>query len=111
VLQAQRRGIEAVRPGAQAGDVDSAARDVIRQAGWGKNFGHGLGHGIGLEIHEGPRVSQNSKIELKPGMVITVEPGIYLPGWGGIRIEDDVLVTRTGHEVLTSLSRDLESAA
>jgi len=111
VLQAQRRGIEAVRPGAQAGDVDSAARDVIRQAGWGKSFGHGLGHGIGLEIHEGPRVSQNSKIELKPGMVITVEPGIYLPGWGGIRIEDDVLVTRTGHEVLTSLSRDLESAA
>jgi len=111
VLQAQRRGIEAVRPGALAGEVDSKAREPIRQAGWGKNFGHGLGHGIGLEIHEGPRVSQNSKIELKPGMVITIEPGIYLPGWGGIRIEDDVLVTRTGHEVLTTLPRDLESAA
>jgi Xaa-Pro aminopeptidase len=111
VLQAQRRGIEAVRPGVPGGEVDSAARDAIRQAGWGKNFGHGLGHGIGLEIHEGPRVSQNSRVELKPGMVVTVEPGIYLPGWGGIRIEDDVLVTRTGHEVLTSLPRDLESAA
>jgi len=111
VLQAQRRGIEAVRPGVLGGEVDAAARNAIRQAGWGKNFGHGLGHGIGLEIHEGPRVSQNSKIELKPGMVVTVEPGIYLPGWGGIRIEDDVLVTRTGHEVLTSLPRDLESAA
>jgi Xaa-Pro aminopeptidase len=111
VLQAQRRGIEAVRPGVLAGEVDSAARNAIRQAGWAENFGHGLGHGIGLEIHEGPRVSQNSKVELKPGMVITVEPGIYLPGWGGIRIEDDVLVTRTGHEVLTSLPRDLESAA
>lgn len=111
VLQAHRRGIEAVRPGALGEQVDSAARGVIADAGWGKNFGHGLGHGIGLEIHEGPRVTQNSKTELKPGMVVTVEPGIYLPGWGGIRIEDDVLVTRTGHEVLTSLPGDLESAA
>jgi Xaa-Pro aminopeptidase len=111
VLQAQRRGIEAVRPGVLGGEVDAASREVIRQAGFGKNFGHGLGHGIGLEIHEGPRVSQNSKTELKPGMVVTVEPGVYLPGWGGIRIEDDVLVTRTEHEVLTSLPRDLESAA
>jgi len=111
VLQAQRRGIEAVRPGALGGEVDSAARNAIGQAGFGKNFGHGLGHGIGLEIHEGPRVTQNSKVELKPGMVITIEPGVYLPGWGGIRIEDDVLVTRTGHEVLTSLPRDLEAAA
>jgi Xaa-Pro aminopeptidase len=111
VLQAQRRGIEAVRPGVLGEEVDAASREVIRQAGFGKNFGHGLGHGIGLEIHEGPRVSQNSKTELKPGMVVTVEPGVYLPGWGGIRIEDDVLVTRTGHEVLTSLPRDLESAA
>jgi Xaa-Pro aminopeptidase len=111
VLQAQHRAIEAIRPGVSGAAVDAAAREVIAQAGFGKNFGHGLGHGIGLEIHEGPRVSQNSKAELKPGMVVTVEPGIYLPGWGGIRIEDDVLVTRTGHEVLTSLSRDLESAA
>jgi Xaa-Pro aminopeptidase len=111
VLQAQHRAIEAIRPGVSGAAVDAAAREVIAQAGFGKNFGHGLGHGIGLEIHEGPRVSQNSKTELKPGMVVTVEPGIYLPGWGGIRIEDDVLVTRTGHEVLSSLSRDLESAA
>jgi Xaa-Pro aminopeptidase len=111
VLQAQRRAIEAVRPGITGGEVDTVAREVIAQAGFGKHFGHGLGHGIGLEIHEGPRVSQNSKTELKPGMVITIEPGIYLPGWGGIRIEDDVLVTRTGHEVLTSLPRELEAAA
>jgi Xaa-Pro aminopeptidase len=108
VLNAQRRGIEAIRPGVLASDVDSVARKVIADAGWGKSFGHGLGHGIGLEIHEAPRVSQNSKTVLKPGMVVTVEPGVYLPGWGGIRIEDDVLVTRTGHEVLTSLHRDLE---
>jgi Xaa-Pro aminopeptidase len=111
VLQAHQRGVEAVRPGVTGGEVDSVAREAIRQAGWGKNFGHGLGHGIGLEIHEGPRVSQNSKVELKPGMIVTIEPGVYLPGWGGIRIEDDVLVTRTGHEVLSSLPRDLESAA
>ncbi len=111
VLQAQHRAIEAIRPGVLAAAVDAAARDVIAEAGFGKNFGHGLGHGIGLEIHEGPRVSQNSKTELKPGMIVTVEPGIYLPGWGGIRIEDDVLVTRTGHEVLSSLSRELEAAA
>jgi Xaa-Pro aminopeptidase len=111
VLEAQRRGIEAVRPGVTGDEVDSAAREVIRQAGFGKNFGHGLGHGIGLEIHEGPRVSQNAKVELEPGMIVTVEPGIYLPGWGGIRIEDDVLVTRGGHEVLSSLPRDLASAA
>jgi Xaa-Pro aminopeptidase len=108
VLTAQRRGIEAVRPGIRAGAVDSAARRVITEAGFGKCFGHGLGHGIGLEIHEGPRVSQNSEIELKPGMVITIEPGVYVPGWGGIRIEDDVLVTRSGHEVLSSLPRELD---
>jgi Xaa-Pro aminopeptidase len=81
---------------------------VIAKAGWGKNFGHGLGHGIGLEIHEGPRISRNSKVVLKAGMVVTVEPGVYLPGWGGIRIEDDVLVTRTGHEVLSSLPREFD---
>lgn len=108
VLSAQQRGIEAIRPGVAAGAVDAAARREIAKAGLDKNFGHGLGHGIGLEIHEAPRLSQNSKTELKPGMVVTVEPGVYLPGWGGIRIEDDVLVTRNGHEVLTSLPRDLD---
>ncbi len=108
VLDAHRRGIEAVRPGTAAHDVDSAARRVINRAGWGRYFGHGLGHGIGLDIHEDPRVSQSSTTVLKPGMVVTVEPGIYIPGWGGIRIEDDVLVTRTGHEVLSSLPQDLD---
>jgi Xaa-Pro aminopeptidase len=109
VLNAQQRAVEMIRPGVLAREVDSAARTVIAKAGWGKNFGHGLGHGIGLEIHEGPRVSRNSQVVLKAGMVVTVEPGVYLPGWGGIRIEDDVLVTRTGHEVLTSLPRELDS--
>jgi Xaa-Pro aminopeptidase len=107
VLNAQRRAIEAIGPGVPAAEVDSIARDVISKAGLGKNFGHGLGHGIGLEIHEGPRLSRTSKDVLQAGMVVTVEPGIYLPGWGGIRIEDDVLVTRKGHEVLTSLPTEI----
>lgn len=109
VLRAQLAGIAAIRPGASAVEVDSAARKVIEDAGHGKHFGHGLGHGIGLDIHEDPRLSKSSDLLLRPGMVITVEPGIYLPGWGGIRIEDDVLVTRDGHEVLTNLAKDLES--
>jgi len=108
VLKAQRLGVEAIRPGVLASDVDAAARGAIAQAGYSKLFGHGLGHGIGLEIHEAPRISQNSKVQLKPGMVVTVEPGVYLPGWGGIRIEDDVLVTRSGHEVLSTIPRDLD---
>jgi Xaa-Pro aminopeptidase len=102
VLEAQLAAIDAVRPGVTGGEVDSVARDIITKAGYGKQFEHGTGHGLGLEVHEGPRVSKGSDRELKPGMVITIEPGIYLPGWGGVRIEDDVLVTRTGHEVLTS---------
>lgn len=110
VLNAQRRGIEAVRPGARCCDVDAAARDEIAKAGFGKNFGHGLGHGFGLEIHESPRLGPSSQEELKPGMVVTVEPGIYLPGWGGVRIEDDVLVTRDGFEVLTSTPKDFDEA-
>jgi Xaa-Pro aminopeptidase len=108
VLKAQRAGIEAVRPGAVCEDVDAAARAVIEKAGYGKLFGHGLGHSLGLEIHENPRFAKGNKTVLKPGMIMTVEPGIYLPGWGGIRIEDDVLVTRTGHEVLTSVPKELD---
>jgi Xaa-Pro aminopeptidase len=108
VLNAQRQAIAAIRPGVRAADVDSIAREYIAKAGWGKNFGHGLGHGIGLEIHEGPRIARTSQDVLKAGMVVTVEPGVYLPGWGGIRIEDDVLVTRIGHEVLSSLSREFD---
>jgi Xaa-Pro aminopeptidase len=106
VLRANRAGIAAIRPGALMKDVDAAARKVIHDAGFGKRFGHGLGHGIGLEVHEGPRLAANQQRRLKPGMVLTVEPGIYLPGWGGVRIEDDVLVTRTGHEVLSTIPKE-----
>ncbi|HSG71861.1 MAG TPA: Xaa-Pro peptidase family protein [Planctomycetaceae bacterium] len=108
VLKAQLAAISRIRPGAKCVDVDSAARNVIEKAGYGKNFGHGLGHGIGLNIHENPRFSPISKDLLHPGMVVTVEPGIYLPDWGGIRIEDDVLVTKDGHEVLTVTPKSLE---
>ena len=108
VLKAQLAGIAAIRPGVTCGDVDHAARKIIADAGFDKQFGHGLGHGIGLEIHEAPRLGKNQSTVLKPGMIVTVEPGIYLPGWGGVRIEDDILVTRTGHEVLSSVPKELE---
>ena len=110
VLKAQLRGIQAIRPGVHGCDVDKAARKVIEQAGFGKRFGHSLGHGIGLNIHEGPSLAPTSETELKPGMVVTVEPGIYIPGWGGVRIEDDILVTRDGCEVLTSVPKEFEQA-
>lgn len=109
VLQAQERAIRAIRPGRKCSFVDRKARECIDQAGFGKWFGHGLGHGIGLEIHEQPRLAPTSETELRPGMIVTVEPGIYLPGIGGVRIEDDVLVTADGYEVLSSTPKDLES--
>lgn len=108
VLKANLAGIAAIRPGAVLEDVDKAARRVIEKAGFAKFFNHGLGHGIGLEVHEGVRLSPGQKGVLKAGMVVTVEPGIYLRGWGGVRIEDDVLVTRTGHEVLSTISKKWE---
>jgi Xaa-Pro aminopeptidase len=110
VLKAQRRAIAKMRPGILASEVDAAARDVIANEGFGKYFGHGLGHGVGLDIHEEPRLSKSNSQPLKPGMVITIEPGIYLPGFGGVRIEDDVLVTRDGHDVLTSVPKRWEEA-
>jgi Xaa-Pro aminopeptidase len=110
VLTAQRRAIDKIRAGVRACDVDATARSVIEEAGYGKNFGHGLGHGIGLNIHEQPRLSPAGKGELRAGMVVTVEPGIYVPGWGGVRIEDDVLVTREGCEVLSSVPKELEES-
>lgn len=109
VLKAQERGISAIRPGVTGREVDSQARSVIEDAGFGQYFQHGLGHGFGLEIHESPRFHRDSEIVLQAGMVVTVEPGIYLPGWGGVRIEDDILVTSTGFEVLTSLPKTLDS--
>ncbi len=105
VWDAQRKGIQAAKPGATCADVDKACRVAIEKAGYGDQFGHSTGHGVGLEIHESPSVSSRSETVLKPGMVITVEPGIYLPGKFGVRIEDMVLITPKGNEVLT---RDLD---
>jgi Xaa-Pro aminopeptidase len=109
VLTAQERAIRAVRPGAKGQEVDAEARAAIAEAGYGDYFGHGLGHGLGLQVHEAPALRPKSEAVLEPGMVVTVEPGIYLPGWGGVRIEDDVLVTPDGCEVLTSVAKDLAS--
>lgn len=109
VLEAQERGIAAIRPGALARDVDAEARSIIEEAGFGRFFSHGLGHGLGMDIHEAPRLGRGVEVALEPGMVVTVEPGIYLPDWGGVRIEDDVLVTPDGHEILSRLPKSLES--
>ena len=109
VLAAQERAISAIRPGAKAHDIDAEARSVIEAAGFGGFFDHGLGHGIGMEIHEAPRVRKDSPDILEVGNVITVEPGIYLPDWGGVRIEDDVLVTPDGCEVLSRIPKSIDS--
>jgi Xaa-Pro aminopeptidase len=107
VLQAQLVGVQAVTAGAGGRDVDAQARAVIEAGGEAEHFGHGLGHGVGLEIHEAPRLSQRSEDELRAGNVVTVEPGIYLPGRFGIRIEDLLVVLADGARVLTSLGKDL----
>lgn len=108
VLAAQEAGLNAIRPGREAREVDAAARRVLAQAGLGEHFGHSLGHGVGLEIHESPSLSSANRAVLEEGMVVTVEPGIYLPGWGGIRIEDTILVTRDGAEPLTKSPKKLD---
>lgn len=100
VRQAQLAGMAAIRAGVRCCDVDSAARRIINDAGYGKYFGHALGHGVGLAVHEAPRLSAFSKMKLKPGMIITVEPGIYIPDWGGIRLENMVVVREDGFEDL-----------
>jgi Xaa-Pro aminopeptidase len=107
LLRAQQRGIAAVNAGSTGESADAAAREVIAAAGYGAAFSHGLGHGIGLEVHEGPRLGRKATAQLRPGMVVTVEPGIYLPGLGGVRIEDDVLVGRQGRQVLSRLPKSM----
>ncbi len=109
VLKANREGIAAVRDGASAARIDNSARDVIKKAGYGENFGHGAGHGVGLEVHELPRIAPGRRARVRKGMVFTVEPGVYVPGLGGVRIEDMVLVRDNGAEVLTSLPKGLET--
>ena len=104
VLEAQKAALAAVAPGVTCGQVDEAARSVLKQAKLGRWFSHSTGHGVGLEIHEGPRLAAKVEQRLEPGMVITVEPGVYLPGEFGVRIEDMVLVTEAGGEVLTAAS-------
>jgi Xaa-Pro aminopeptidase len=107
VLEAQLAGLEAVKAGAEARTVDSAAREIIDGAGYGERFGHGLGHGVGLEVHEAPRLSQRSDAVLAAGNVVTVEPGVYLPDQFGVRIEDLAVVVADGCEVLTSVAKGL----
>ncbi len=108
VKQAQQAGIDAIRAGVSGTEVDAAARGVIDGAGYGANFTHGLGHGVGLDVHEGPRLGREfADHELPAGAVVTVEPGIYLPGLGGVRIEDMVEVTDDGCRVLGAAPRDL----
>lgn len=107
VLKAQMESLSAVAPGRTGAEIDAIAREIINDAGYGEYFGHGLGHSVGLEIHENPRLSKNDNTILRPGMVVTVEPGVYLPDFGGVRIEDLVVVTEEGYEVLTSTFKEL----
>jgi Xaa-Pro aminopeptidase/Xaa-Pro dipeptidase len=106
VLEAQLAGLAAVKAGVAASAVDKAARDVIASHGYGEFFGHSTGHGVGLAVHEGPRLSVRDDTVLQEGMVVTVEPGIYLPGIGGVRIEDSVVVEKNGCRLLTKSPKD-----
>jgi len=107
VREAQLASVKAVRPGAETGEVDRAGREVLEKAGFDAFFTHSTGHGVGIEVHEPPRLARGQTQKLVPGMVITIEPGIYIPEEGGVRIEDMVLVTETGHEILTPTTKDL----
>jgi Xaa-Pro aminopeptidase len=107
VREAQQAALEAVRPGAPVSDIDSAARNILKKAGLGRFFTHSTGHGVGLEIHELPRIAGEQQETLQPGMVITIEPGAYVPRKWGVRIEDMVVVTDTGCEVLTPTTKEM----
>ncbi|MED4204372.1 M24 family metallopeptidase [Neobacillus mesonae] len=107
VLDAQLRCMDGLKPGLTGKQADALTRDYITEKGFGENFGHSTGHGIGLEVHEGPALSMKSDFVLEPGMVVTCEPGIYVPGLGGVRIEDDTLITNDHNEVLTHSTKDL----
>jgi Xaa-Pro aminopeptidase len=106
VLEAQLNCLNNLKPGLTGAQGDALARDIIAKYGYGDKFGHGTGHGLGMEIHESPRLSKTDETILTPGMVVTVEPGIYLPGFGGVRIEDDVVLTETGIKILTHSTKD-----
>ncbi|GIP02191.1 Xaa-Pro dipeptidase [Paenibacillus lautus] len=106
VLEAQLHALDHIKPGMTGREADALARDIISRYGYGEYFGHSTGHGLGMEVHESPRLSKLSDDVLQPGMVVTVEPGIYLPGLGGVRIEDDIVITETGIRILTSSSKD-----
>ncbi len=107
VQEAQSKAAQAVAPGVKCSDLDKIARDIIKKAGYGDKFTHSLGHGVGHQVHGRPVLSWAAKDKLKPGMIVTVEPGIYIEGYGGVRIEDDVLVTETGNQILNNSPRDL----
>ncbi len=108
VLEAQLAGIEAARPGVPCSEVDAAARAVIERAGFGEYFTHRLGHGLGLDVHEPPYLVEGNNLELEPGMVVTIEPGIYLPGEFGVRLEEDIVITDSGAELLSEPQRSLD---
>jgi Xaa-Pro aminopeptidase len=106
VLKAQRAAIKKIKAGVKGKRADSFARSVIDKAGYGEQFGHGLGHGVGLAVHEGPRASKLSKDVYQPNMTLTIEPGIYIAGWGGVRIEDLVVIRENDVEVLSQASKE-----
>jgi len=107
VLEANKRGVEQIKPGITGKEADAITRDFITEKGYGEKFGHSTGHGLGLEVHEAPALSSRSEKRLEPGMVVTVEPGIYVAGLGGCRIEDDIVITETGNERLTYATKEL----
>lgn len=106
VLEAQLRGVRGIKPGMTGKEADALTRDYIQEQGYGEYFGHSTGHGLGMEVHEEPRLSHLSEAVLEPGMVVTVEPGIYIPNVGGCRIEDDIVITETGNERLTNATKE-----